>query len=425
MREGIKTSLLSILCVVAAATASAAPAVRSIGGTGTYESAASAANATAASRAGSLRATGGYIRPTATVSTTGSAINGVASTTTAPATGGSVSAGGATVGRVASTPRLSIGKYIGAPKSISSSGGAGSDLTDRIEQLETTVVRLDNDKQDALVDSTYITIQGNELLLDVERIREDLKITDGTDGREVEMGTNDDGLLWRYVGDTEWQTLITWDAISEKLDFDGIDRTISQSITNLRTEMLAELDKKVDKDQGTDNAGRVLAVGNDGIVAPSDNYYSKTEIDQQIQNITDGQVTTADLDTKLDKDQGVDNANKTLVVGADGMVVPSDVEFATTDDLDNLGALAYKDTVSTADIDAKAVERSKLADDITRQLDGVQFWEDWWIAHQAELASGDYVVAVQPGTRNPQLFRIITADDEVTTPTTPSTPDEP
>jgi hypothetical protein len=114
-----------------------------------------------------------------------------------------------------------------------------------------------------------------------------------------------------------------------------------------------------------------------------------------------------------------------LVVGADGTVVPSDIEFATTDDLDNLGALAYKDTVATADIDAKAVERSKLADDITTQLSGVQFWEDWWIAHQAELASGDYVVAVQPGTHNPQLFRIITADDEVSTPTTPSTPEEP
>ncbi len=423
MREGIKTSLVSIMCVVAASVANAAPTVRTIGGAGTYDSAAAAANATAAARAGSLRATGGYIRPTASVST------GAASTAAAPSTGttmgGSVSTGGATVGRVASSPRLSIGKYIGAPKSISTSGGAGSDLTGRVEQLETDVASLQTDKQDALADSTYITIAGDELILDLEKIKQDLEIDDGTDGREVEMGTNDDGLLWRYVGDTEWQTLITWDAISEKLDFDGIDETINQSITNLRTEMLAELDKKVDKDQGTDNAGRVLAIGDDGMVAPSDNYYSKTEIDQQIQNITDGQVTTADLDTKLDKNQGVDNANKTLVVGADGTVVPSDVEFATTDDLDNLGALAYKDTVSTADIDAKAVERSKLADDITTQLSGVQFWEDWWIAHQAELASGDYVVAVQPGTRNPQLFRIITADDEVSTPTTPSTPDEP
>lgn len=409
MREGIKTSLLSILCVAATAAASAAPAVRTIGGTGTYESAASAANATATSRAGSLRATGGFVRPMASVSTGAATTATPTTTTTATATmGGSVSTGGATVGRVASTPRLSIGKYIGAPKSISSSGGAGSDLTNRVEQLETTVVRLDNDKQDALQDSTYITIQGDELVLDLERIREDLEITDGTDGREVEMGTDDNGLLWRYVGDTEWETLITWDDISEKLDFDGIDQTINQSITNLRTEMLAELDKKVDKDQGTENAGKALIVNDQGIVEASDQF-----------------VTPTDLDTKVDKNQGTDNAGRVMVVNDEGVVTPSEIEFATTDDLDNLGALAYKDTVSTDDIDNKAVERAKLADNIVKQLDGVQFWEDWWIAHQDELASGDYVVAVQPGTRMPQLFRIITADDEGPTPTPPSTPASP
>ena len=66
MRERIKISLLSILCVAAAATANAAPTVRTINGT--YDSAAAAAAGTTSSRAGSLR-TGGYIRPTATVST--------------------------------------------------------------------------------------------------------------------------------------------------------------------------------------------------------------------------------------------------------------------------------------------------------------------------------------------------------------------
>ncbi len=409
MREGIKTSLVSIMCVVAASVANAAPTVRTIGGAGTYDSAAAAANATAAARAGSLRATGGYIRPTASVST------GAASTAATPSTGttmgGSVSTGGATVGRVASSPRLSIGKYIGAPKSISTSGGAGSDLTGRVEQLETDVASLQTDKQDALADSTYITIAGDELILDLERIKQDLEIGDGTDGREVEMGTNDDGLLWRYVGDTEWQTLITWDAISEKLDFDGIDQTINQSITNLRTELMAELDKKVDKDQGADNAGKVLAIGDDGMVTPSDNYYSKTEIDQQIQNITDGQVTTADLDTKVDKNQGVENANKTLVIGNDGMVVPSDVEFATTTDLDNLGDLAYENTVTTPFIDDQAVVRAKLANDIAGTLNWVEGWKQWWDANRP--GEGQYVMSVDENG-NQLWFRVITADEDPT-----------
>ena len=407
MREGIKTSLVSIMCVVAASVANAAPTVRTIGGAGTYDSAASAANATAAARAGSLRSTGGYIRPTASVSTGAATTTGT--TTTGTTVGGSVSTGGATVGRVASSPRLSIGKYIGAPKSISTSGGTGSDLTGRVEQLESDVATLQTDKQDALQDSTYITVAGDELVLDLERIKEDLEIGDGTDGREVEMGTNDDGLLWRYVGDTEWQTLITWDTISEKLDFDGIDQTINQSITNLRTEMLAALDTKVDKDQGVANAGKVLAVDDNGLVAPSDNYYSKTEIDQQIQNITDSQVTTADLDTKVDKDQGIDNAGKTLVIGADGMVVPSDIEFATTDDLDNLGDLAYEDTVSTTFIDDGAVERAKLADDIAGTLTWVEGWKQWWDENRP--GDGQYVMSVDENG-NQLWFRVITADDD-------------
>lgn len=375
MREGIKTSLISILCVAFASVANAAPTVRVVGGAGTYDSAASAT----AARAGSLRATGGYVRPTASVS--GTAANAVATPTTSATTaGGAVSTGGTTVGRVASSPRLSIGKYIGAPKSVSTSGGGtGSDLTGRVEQLETDVSALQTDKQDTLTDSTYITIQGDQVILDLERVREDLEIGTGTDGREVEMGTNDDGLLWRYVGDTEWQTLITWDEISQKLDFDGIEQTLTTNITNLRNEMLAALETKVDKDQGTDNAGMAMVVGDDGILAPTGDFVSR--------------------------DQGIANAGSVLVVDDNGFIVPSDGEMITSDDL---GDLAYEDTVSTPFIDDGAVERSKLATDITNTLDQVTAWETWW--NENKPGDGDYVMSVQSdGTR--QWFRVITADE--------------
>lgn len=392
MREGIKTSLISILCVAFASVANAAPTVRVVGGAGTYDSAASAT----AARAGSLRATGGYVRPTASVS--GTAANAVATPTTSATTaGGAVSTGGTTVGRVASSPRLSIGKYIGAPKSVSTSGGGtGSDLTGRVEQLETDVSALQTDKQDTLTDSTYITIQGDQVILDLERVREDLEIGTGTDGREVEMGTNDDGLLWRYVGDTEWQTLITWDEISQKLDFDGIEQTLTTNITNLRNEMLAALETKVDKDQGVDAAGMALVVGDDGILAPTGDFVSR--------------------------DQGIANAGSVLVVDDNGFIVPSDGEMITSDDL---GDLAYEDTVSTPFIDDGAVERSKLATDIANTLDQVTAWETWW--NENKPGDGDYVMSVQSdGTR--QWFRVITADESVSNGDTvggDTTPDEP
>ena len=360
MREGIKTSLLSILCVVAAAAANAAPTVRTIGGTGTYDSAAAA---TAASRAGSLRSTGGMVRTN--ISSSGTALGSAtapvsgasvtnSSASSSSTTGGAVSTGGTTIGRVASAPRLSIGKYVGAPKSISSSSPSPSDLDTRLDKLERDVGKLETDKQDVLRDTTYITVQGDELILEVEKIREDLDLQDG---REVEVDAdNDIGVRTRYIArdgeDQEpWETLITWDELREKLNLDNMDQNITERITELRTEIMA------------------------------------------------------DLDTKLDKDQGAENAGRAMVVGADGIVVPSDVEFATTDDLDNLGALAYLDRVDTDQIDDGAVERAKLAAEISEVID----WIDWW--RQNAPSDGSYVLSIDENG-NKQWFRVITADED-------------
>lgn len=454
MRERIKTSLLSILCVAAAATANAAPTVRTINGT--YDSAAAAAAGTTSSRAGSLR-TGGYIRPTATVSTSSATprANPTTSVTTGTASsGGSVSTGGGTIGRVASTPRLSIGKYVGAPKSISSSGGgASSDLLQRVEKLEGDVEL----KQNALSDSTYITVSNDELVLDLDKIKQDLELQNGTDGREIEMGTNDEGLLWRYVGDTDWQTLISWSTISEKLDFAGIETSIATAVANLRTELMAELDKKLDKNQGTGEngelIGRAMVVGEDGIVRPTgdfankDDVYTKTQVDNKITEINETIVTTGDLDKKVDIHQGDDPnlIGMAMVVNSSGDLEPTG-DFVTAGELDNLieaydldgfGQLAYMDSVGSAQINANAVNteeltdgavtRAKLASDIVDSLDDVQWvqkWEDWW--NENKPGEGDYVMSVQAdGTR--QWFRVITADDivEDTPEPNPDTPVEP
>lgn len=388
MIQGIKTSLLSIVCAMAATATFAAPTVRVVGGNGTYESAAAA---TAASRAGSLRTTGGYIRPTTSVSgSSSSGLTNATATTGTATTGGAVSTGGMTANRVASTPRLSIGKYIGAPKSVSSSGGGSSDLDSRVEKLEGEVTALETDKQDALTDSEYITIQGDQVVLNIELVKEELER--GSDGREIELGTNDNALIWKYVdeGEDQWRELITWDEIGEKLDFGGVDEKIEEKITELKEEL-------------------------------------KEEIIQEITESGDFVLTQQDEN----------DAGKILMIDDSGVVTPTEVDFATVDDIDNaldeLGDLAYQDTVGKNQIDAGAVTRATLASEIANAVDGAIFWETWWKAHKDELASGDYVVAVSPGTNAsnpPQLFRVITAEDEVSSPTpvtpvTPVIPDNP
>lgn len=449
MREGIKTSLLSIICAMATTAVFAAPAVRMVGGNGTYESAAAA---TAASRAGSLRTTGGYVRPVTGVSSSGAAAAPTTTTVTTAApsattavakTGSAVSTGGTTAGRIAATPRLSIGKYVGAPKALSSSGGVSSDLEARVEKLETDVDRLETDKQDALSDSTYITIQGDQVILEIERVREELCGEDGCggeNGRDIEFSYDDTGLYWNYVGDTETNEVITWEELREKLDIEG---AIADAVADLKTELDG---KYVLMDQTTANAGKILVVGDDGIVTPTeieiptaDDFYTKDEVDDIVDDIYDDMDDG--LDGKVDKDQGIGEEGeligRALVVGDDGILRPTG-EFATQSDLEDLGDLAYLDEVGSDEIKNEsvtteklantAVEREKLATEIVTTLDGASFWETWWNEHQDELASGDYVVAVGPGTNAdnpPRLFRIITAEDEVDSPTPAPTPSDP
>ena len=113
MKTKIKTSSLALLCALSAVVAmpvNAAAPVRTLGGAGTYSSASSASNTsgstiskpagatTASTRAGTMR-----VLPT-TVKATASAGSSSGSTS-----GATVSAGGT---RVATSPRLSIGKYL-------------------------------------------------------------------------------------------------------------------------------------------------------------------------------------------------------------------------------------------------------------------------------------------------------------------------
>ena len=234
MKNDFKISRLAIICVLCTAVSGAygASSVRALGGSDTYSSASSAAaaNSNASNSSSSVR--GGSLRVTPS--------SGVSGTST------TVSAGTTTSGRVATTPRLSIGQYLGGTTSVSggsslrpqtpstggSSSGDGSfdqelasELTSRVDQLQRDVddlrVANDNvsdqllDKQDILIPAQdgYIIIDDNtnEIFVDVDALQESLDMVAGQDGREVELGYNDTDLLWRYngEGDSEWRVLIS------------------------------------------------------------------------------------------------------------------------------------------------------------------------------------------------------------------------
>lgn len=411
MRLGFKTSFMSILCVLATAGAYAATSVRTIGGDGTYDSAALAAVAATdiddATRAGSLRAVG-MVRPTtqqptaatgSTVTTTttdagaGSALKKASvSTSKTPTVGrGTVTVGGmpratTSVGRVAAGPRLSIGQYIGAGKnmSISSQSGAAisNDLMNRIDALEQNVDNLSAEKQNVISNGEFVYIDdaSGELVLDTERLKNALELAAGSDGREVQLGNDDNGLLWRYAGETEWQPLISYDAIRGPQGEKG---------------------DKGDKGEP----------GEPGAAADLTAYSTTAEMDAAILAAINTVWTDVqgDLDTKVDKVQGPQHAGKVLVVNQLGNVDLDEVPTLST-----LGALATKDEVESADIkdytiknadvaDDAAIERRKLANDVIESLNRA---DEWLTDYPSD---GRHVLGVVDG--NKQWMQVVVPDE--------------
>ena len=421
MREGIRTSLVAIVCAVAVSGAvHAAASVRNVGGTGSYSSATSAAQgATNTSRAGSLRATGSYVRPSATVSGATKAATGTAKTSTSSRSG--------------SGQRLSIGKYVGAPKSISQSGGAagGSDTIreDRIENIEHQIEQLEAEKQVILKDTRYITISNDEVSLNTDNLIADLELRPGADGRPVELNAdNDTGIKWRYVareGESQeaWRDLVSWDVIQRHVDFGDVNSYINTKVDNIQTQLdtiagdistinndistinetltdkqsqidninssistiNTNMETKLDKNQGTGASGKVMMVDATGHITPGNVVYSTSEVDQLLDSVGD------DLDKKLDKNQDRANAGKVLAIGDDGDVVARDITGAIGVDIAGkvdkaqgaanagkalqvgddgtvtlsdtpLGNLAYTNNITAADIADRSITSNKLAE---------------------------------------------------------------
>lgn len=207
MKNELKISTLSIVCVLCASVVMpsfGASSVRSLGGAGTYTSASGAAAAKAGGssagdainsvRAGSMR------------------VNNVAGANAGATRSGST--------RSASTPRLSIGKYLSGSSAISGgssisgahkpgAGSSGGDLRERVEELESFVGFSENGES--------VSEQLDAIKLDVDALAADLsQITGGAttveyadgvltvvqDGDAVEFVLSDD-----FAGMTEFDAL--------------------------------------------------------------------------------------------------------------------------------------------------------------------------------------------------------------------------
>ena len=376
MKNDLKISTLTIICVLCTAVSGAygASSVRSFGGSGTYTSAsdAAAANTSSATSASSVR--GGSVRVNP-----GSGVSGSSTT---------IEAGTTTNGRVATTPRLSIGHYLGGATSISggsslrpqtpgsSSGGSSSGgdggldpdvaagLRQQVDQLQRDVEDLRNaddsindrllDKQDALIpgDDGYIIIDDatNEIFVDVDALEGALETVAGKDGREVELGSNDTHLLWRYVGESGWRDLIAIADITgpqgpqgekgekgdpgEAANLDAYSTTeqMNQAIGNAIAALadvyatkaeLAEYAKADALERG------LAAKANAADVYTKAEVYNKTEVDDKVADIVAG-----DMDGAL-----ANKADKTYV----------DTQLATKADKTELANYATTESVTALD----------------------------------------------------------------------------
>lgn len=393
MKSRVQISRLAVVCVMCASAVSGAfgaASVRSLGGAGTYSSASSAAGgassgAVSAARAGSMRV---------------SASGGM---------GGSVAPnrGTTTTGRVATAPRLSIGKYLGGGTSVSggssiknqkpggstsSSSGGGSmdpgvmsDLEGRVDQLEGQIANIYvkddvdsmlQDKQNVLTPvDDYIEIKNDEIYLNVDALREGLEVIAGKDGREVEIGSNTTHLLWRYKGDTAWQNLIALADITgpqgpagekgEKGDpGEGLDPELYPTKKFMDAEIALAISGLASKEE-------LAGYAKTADVYTKDQVYTKGEVDTKVADVVAGDMSealaayakTADVNSALEKKADVsalsDYATNAVVTGLTGRVSAVETEM---DDINDLAANAATDAATAV---TSATAAKTAADDAT------------------------------------------------------------
>ena len=359
MQRGIFfAGILYAVCGVL--NAYAASSVRNLGVGNTYSSAsvaadAAASNASSTTTSANLR--GGSVRVKSGGSQTGVATNVDNST------------------RVITTPRLSIGQYLGGGTSISggssirpqtpntggsSSGGSvgtdpglAGDLREDIEKVreelyqETDTLReadrlLEEEKQNNLVpvEGGYIILDDrtNEISIDVENLKDAIGGVVGKDGREIELGIQGDYIAWRYVGDDAWTALI---AIADITGPQGPQGEMGPQGPQGEPGDPADVDLSNYPTFDEMNAAIAGAVA--GV---ADLYATKEYVDTAVSNATAGLATNEDVVRGL---AGKVDANATIIAGT-GTKITYDEKGLVTGSA-NLEVADLPDAIPTSKID--------------------------------------------------------------------------
>ena len=341
MKYEFKISTLSIVCVLCAAMSApafGAPAVRSLGGAGTYvgSTGATAAKATDASKPA-----------TATVKS----VRGGSMRVNPSATSGATSTRASST-RASSTPRLSIGKYLsgsstavsGAVKPVDPELSAGN-LQDRIEVLEEYLGYTEGD--------TPLKAGVAAMELDIAKLKQDLSemlgtqidVVYGTDGVLTIKRGSDTIVSEKFVTAAELQSALN-DAVDGVVTSDML-AVVEQDIADIKSEVstLTEADKAL---QDAIDALESAQGGTDSTTA---------ELSEQIEDL---QTAQESLQTVVDGLVSKDFVEGTYV---DSAVAGAVKDLTDADDLikQMIADLQGGNTTSLSEL-AAAIEDLKAAD---------------------------------------------------------------
>jgi len=203
-----------------------------------------------------------------------------------------------------------------------------------------------------------VNIKMPEMAITFDVETDELVINEGTDD-EVRVPLGD--MIPVFEGSTGDEIQIKIESVEGNQQIQAVLLNGKVVEAHLSTALAAKINGKLDKDQGSANAGKVMTVGIDGIVvpaAPAETGVLDVEVDlgdgEGSESVVDGSgIAKIDVSGKLDKDQGSANAAKYMKVGAGGILTPANITAAeasyvnTTSNLVATNAQAAIDEVVT------------------------------------------------------------------------------
>ncbi len=364
MKKELKISTLALTCVLCTAvvsTAFGAPAVRSLGGAGTYSSASNAATAKSSGKTGGTTVKTGSISGSGTRAGTlrvqpTSSTRVVSSSGTAAKKSDSLSS--------ASSNRLSIGKYLAntgvtakpnvGKESMDAVNASSGKLQERIVNLETLlgydfdadkfnivngeIVRLKEEKFDIdnLPSDGFLVVDGNNnIILDVERVADAV-------GKDVEFVVEQGALKWVASDGTKTELVNLSNEYYTASDAAELVTDVNNAVTNITkhenaittiNETVSEIQDLLKNVSSTDGVvtAATLASVKDELVA-ADNA-----MDAAIKELPTKSYVTAAIGTLSGELKNLISGNTTSIESLKSSVASTYATLAQLGDLTKLG----------------------------------------------------------------------------------------